>query len=137
MYVSLQSVSESVHLSLGNTTCVQKLKGYFLRSKVDEIWHEDKYSDKVNVIALSTFLKGILMEIICKGQELSLNLLNCLFFFRVLKPQKPPLNFDIAQDTILFKMCACKLSFRSLGLRVWQYIICIGKHIHTIWGLVK
>ena len=50
---------ECVCPAVPNAKCVRKLKGYFLRSKVDEIWHEDRCSGKVNVQFLRILLKII------------------------------------------------------------------------------
>ena len=41
-----------------------KLKGYFLRSHVDEIWREDRCSGKVNAHFIRILLKLIAMEVI-------------------------------------------------------------------------
>ena len=43
--------------SFHNTKLASKLKSYFLRSKVDEIWHEDRCSGKVDVDFLKNFAK--------------------------------------------------------------------------------
>ena len=58
------SVNPPVCLSVRKTQCVCKLKGYFLRSQVDEIWHEDRCSGKINAHSLLILLKIILMKII-------------------------------------------------------------------------
>ena len=50
----------SIHQSVFDTKCICKLKGYFLRSQVDEIWHEDRCSDKAH--SHRTLLKIILMD---------------------------------------------------------------------------
>ena len=50
---------EYVHPSVCNAKCVRKLKRHFLKSKGDEIWHEDRCSGNVNVHFLNIFLKVI------------------------------------------------------------------------------
>ena len=51
-------------ISIPNTKCVQKLKWHFLKSKVDEIWYEERGSGKVNAHFLRIMLKIISTEII-------------------------------------------------------------------------
>ena len=58
--MSMSLLSQSVHLSLGNSKCVWKFKGYFLRSKVDEICPKNKCSDNINAGALRILLKVIM-----------------------------------------------------------------------------
>ena len=62
-----------------NAKCVFKLKGYFLRSKVDEIWCEDRCSGKVIAHFLRILLKIISTEII--NIWCNFNLFSFSFFF--------------------------------------------------------
>ena len=50
--------------AIRNAKCVLKLKGYFLRLEVDEIWCEDRCSDKINARFLRILLKIISTGII-------------------------------------------------------------------------
>ena len=49
-------------------------------------------------------------------------------------PRVGPGDHNIARVTLSVKLCVCTLSFRSLGLRVWQVIIHIGRYIGKYIG---
>ena len=59
-----ECVCPSVRPAVSNAKCVQIIKGYFLRSKVAEIRHEDRCSGKFDAHFLKILLKIILTEII-------------------------------------------------------------------------
>ena len=51
-------------MSVYNAKCVHKLKGHFLRLKVDKIWCEDGVVARLMPIFLNFFLKIISAEIV-------------------------------------------------------------------------
>ena len=114
--------------SIHNAKCVRILKGYFLRSEVDEIWLEDRCSGKINAHFLRILLKIILTEIIS---------ILTIFWLRINSPHPPNLLFSCLEDPTFISwgfniaQVTPPVRLRPVYSRVWQ---CIS---HISWCIMQ